>query len=160
MLSASALPSFTSYADGSGAGQGLVLPAALSWSARSGVARAPEMMRETEDGFRIAEADLKLRGEGEVLGTRQSGLAAFRLARIEGDGDLLETARDDARLIVERDPKLESPRGQALRVPSLSVRARSGDPPDRRWLNGFVQKRVAPFRKSTGAGKLVKFARD
>ncbi len=75
-----------------------------------------EMMRETEDGFRIAEADLKLRGEGEVLGTRQSGLAAFRLARIEGDGDLLETARDDARLIVERDPKLESPRGQALRV--------------------------------------------
>ncbi len=67
-----------------------------------------EMMRETEDGFRIAEADLKLRGEGEVLGTRQSGLAAFRLARIEGDGDLLETARDDARLIVERDPKLET----------------------------------------------------
>ncbi|GJE37059.1 ATP-dependent DNA helicase RecG [Methylobacterium persicinum] len=75
-----------------------------------------EMMRETEDGFRIAEADLKLRGEGEVLGTRQSGLAAFRLARIESDGDLLEVARDDARLIVERDPRLESPRGQALRV--------------------------------------------
>ena len=75
-----------------------------------------EMMRETEDGFRIAEADLKLRGEGEVLGTRQSGMAAFRLARIEGDGDLLEAARDDARLIVERDPRLESPRGQALRV--------------------------------------------
>ncbi len=46
------------------------------------------MMRETEDGFRIAEADLKLRGEGEVLGTRQSGMAAFRLARIESDGDL------------------------------------------------------------------------
>ena len=75
-----------------------------------------EMMRETEDGFRIAEADLKLRGEGEVLGTRQSGMAAFRLARIESDGDLLETARDDARLIVERDPRLESPRGRALRV--------------------------------------------
>ncbi len=75
-----------------------------------------EMMRETEDGFRIAEADLKLRGEGEVLGTRQSGMAAFRLARIESDADLLETARDDARLIVERDPRLESPRGQALRV--------------------------------------------
>ena len=75
-----------------------------------------EMMRETEDGFRIAEADLKLRGEGEVLGTRQSGMAAFRLARIESDGDLLETARDDARLVVERDPRLESQRGQALRV--------------------------------------------
>lgn len=75
-----------------------------------------EMMRETEDGFRIAEADLKLRGEGEVLGTRQSGMAAFRLARFESDGDLLEAARDDARLIVERDPRLESLRGQALRV--------------------------------------------
>jgi ATP-dependent DNA helicase RecG len=81
------------------------------------VARARlEMMRESEDGFRIAEADLKLRGEGEVLGTRQSGLAAFRLARLESDGDLLEAARDDARLIVERDPALRSPRGQALRV--------------------------------------------
>ena len=81
------------------------------------VARARlEMMRESEDGFRIAEADLRLRGEGEVLGTRQSGLAAFRLARLESDGDLLEAARDDARLIVERDPGLRGPRGQALRV--------------------------------------------
>ena len=75
-----------------------------------------EMMQETEDGFRIAEEDLRLRGEGEVLGTRQSGLAAFRLARIESDGDLLEAARDDARLIVERDPGLRSERGRALRV--------------------------------------------
>ena len=74
------------------------------------------MMRASEDGFRIAEADLKLRGEGEVLGTRQSGLAAFRLARLESDAALLEAARDDARLIVERDPGLRSPRGQALRV--------------------------------------------
>ncbi|TXN58298.1 ATP-dependent DNA helicase RecG, partial [Methylobacterium sp. WL18] len=81
------------------------------------VARARlEMMRDSEDGFRIAEADLKLRGEGEVLGTRQSGLAAFRLARLESDGDLLVAARDDARMIVERDPGLKSPRGQALRV--------------------------------------------
>ena len=75
-----------------------------------------EMMRESEDGFRIAEADLRLRGEGEVLGTRQSGLAAFRLARLESDGALLEVARDDAQLIVARDPGLKSPRGQALRV--------------------------------------------
>lgn len=81
------------------------------------VARARlEMMRDSEDGFRIAEADLKLRGEGEVLGTRQSGLAAFRLARLESDGDLLVAARDDARMIVERDPGLKTPRGQALRV--------------------------------------------
>ncbi|MFH6786253.1 MULTISPECIES: ATP-dependent DNA helicase RecG [Methylobacterium] len=75
-----------------------------------------EMMRETEDGFRIAEEDLRLRGEGEVLGTRQSGLAAFRLARPEADGDLIVAARDDARLIVERDPGLKSERGQALRA--------------------------------------------
>ncbi|WP_238257329.1 ATP-dependent DNA helicase RecG, partial [Methylorubrum podarium] len=75
-----------------------------------------EMMRSSEDGFRIAEEDLRLRGEGEVLGTRQSGMAAFRLARLESDGDLLEAARDDARLIVERDPRLRSERGQALRV--------------------------------------------
>ncbi|WP_244539923.1 ATP-dependent DNA helicase RecG [Methylobacterium sp. 13MFTsu3.1M2] len=75
-----------------------------------------EMMRASEDGFRIAEADLKLRGEGEVLGTRQSGMAAFRLARLESDAALLEAARDDARMIVERDPGLKSPRGQALRA--------------------------------------------
>ncbi|MBZ6075088.1 ATP-dependent DNA helicase RecG [Microvirga puerhi] len=75
-----------------------------------------EMMRQTEDGFRIAEEDLRLRGEGEVLGTRQSGLPGFRLARVEVDGDLLAAARDDARLIVDRDPELISERGQALRV--------------------------------------------
>ncbi|MGF3022797.1 ATP-dependent DNA helicase RecG [Methylobacterium aquaticum] len=81
------------------------------------VARARlEMMRETEDGFRIAEEDLRLRGEGEVLGTRQSGLAAFRLARPEADGDLLVAARDDAKLVVERDPGLRSERGEALRA--------------------------------------------
>ena len=75
-----------------------------------------EMMRGSEDGFRLAEEDLRLRGEGEVLGTRQSGLAAFRLARLESDGALLEAARDDARLVVERDPALRSERGRALRV--------------------------------------------
>ncbi|MDF2811916.1 MAG: ATP-dependent helicase RecG [Microvirga sp.] len=75
-----------------------------------------EMMRETEDGFRIAEEDLRLRGEGEMLGTRQSGLPGFKLARLESDGDLLAAARDDARLVVERDPELTSERGQALRV--------------------------------------------
>lgn len=75
-----------------------------------------EMMRQTEDGFRIAEEDLRLRGEGEVLGTRQSGLPGFKLARLDVDGDLLAAARDDARLIVERDPELTSERGRALRV--------------------------------------------
>jgi ATP-dependent DNA helicase RecG len=75
-----------------------------------------EMLRETEDGFRIAEEDLRLRGEGEVLGTRQSGLPGFRLARLDTDHDLLGAARDDARLIVDRDPQLVSERGRALRL--------------------------------------------
>ncbi len=73
-------------------------------------------MRETEDGFRIAEMDLKLRGEGEILGTRQSGTPGFRFARLESHADLLEAARDDARLVLARDPDLRSPRGEALRV--------------------------------------------
>ncbi|MCA8930070.1 MAG: ATP-dependent DNA helicase RecG, partial [Alphaproteobacteria bacterium] len=64
----------------------------------------------------IAEQDLKLRGAGEVLGTRQSGLPAFRLADLEHHADLLPVARDDARLIVETDPDLATERGQALRV--------------------------------------------
>ncbi|MEZ5787823.1 MAG: ATP-dependent DNA helicase RecG [Xanthobacteraceae bacterium] len=74
------------------------------------------IMRETEDGFRIAEEDLRLRGEGDVLGTRQSGLPGFRVARIEVHGPLLQIARDDAALILSRDPELKSPRGEALRT--------------------------------------------
>lgn len=80
------------------------------------VARARlETMRETEDGFIIAEQDLKLRGEGDVLGTRQSGMPGFRLAIPEKHGELLAAARDDAKLILARDPKLETERGQSLR---------------------------------------------
>ncbi len=75
-----------------------------------------QILRETEDGFRIAEEDLRLRGGGEVLGTRQSGLPEFRYADLAIHGDLLATARDDARLIVERDPQLKSERGEALRM--------------------------------------------
>jgi ATP-dependent DNA helicase RecG len=74
-----------------------------------------QILRETEDGFRIAEEDLRLRGEGDVLGTRQSGMPGFRVARIETHGKLIGAARDDATLVFSRDPKLESPRGQALR---------------------------------------------
>jgi ATP-dependent DNA helicase RecG len=73
------------------------------------------ILRETDDGFRIAEEDLKLRGEGDVLGTRQSGDPGFHIARIGFHGGLLSAARDDATLILTRDPKLQSPRGQALR---------------------------------------------
>jgi ATP-dependent DNA helicase RecG len=74
------------------------------------------IMRETEDGFKIAEEDLRLRGAGEVLGTRQSGLPAFRLADLEAHADLLPAVHDDVKLLLERDPLLKSPRGEALRV--------------------------------------------
>jgi ATP-dependent DNA helicase RecG len=74
------------------------------------------ILRETEDGFRIAEEDLKLRGAGELLGTRQSGLPDMRLADLGIHGELLQAARDDARLIVDRDPDLQSERGAALRA--------------------------------------------
>jgi ATP-dependent DNA helicase RecG len=75
-----------------------------------------KVLRETDDGFRIAETDLELRGAGELLGTRQSGLPQFKLADLAVHGELLATARDDARLIIERDPELQNERGQALRV--------------------------------------------
>jgi ATP-dependent DNA helicase RecG len=74
------------------------------------------ILRETDDGFRIAEEDLRLRGAGELLGTRQSGFPEFRLADIAVHGELLAAARDDAKLILERDADLESPRGRALRI--------------------------------------------
>lgn len=74
------------------------------------------ILRATEDGFVIAEKDLELRGGGEILGTKQSGLPEFRLADLTVHGDLLAAARDDAKLILDRDPQLESPRGQALRT--------------------------------------------
>jgi ATP-dependent DNA helicase RecG len=74
------------------------------------------ILRETEDGFRIAEEDLRLRGAGELLGTRQTGLPDFRLADLDIHADLLAAAHDDARLMLERDPDLASLRGQALRV--------------------------------------------
>ncbi len=72
------------------------------------------VMRETEDGFLIAEKDLKLRGGGDILGVKQSGLPQFRLADLNVHGELLAAARDDARLIIEKDPELKSERGKAL----------------------------------------------
>jgi ATP-dependent DNA helicase RecG len=78
--------------------------------------RRLEILRETEDGFRIAEEDLRLRGAGEVLGTRQSGLPSLRLGDLAAHEELIAIAHDDARLVLERDPHLESERSHALRV--------------------------------------------
>ncbi|MDM7946442.1 MAG: ATP-dependent DNA helicase RecG [Oceanibaculum nanhaiense] len=75
-----------------------------------------KILRETEDGFVIAEEDLKLRGAGDLLGTKQSGMPTFRLADLAAHGELLQAARDDARLVLDRDPDLQGERGQRLRV--------------------------------------------
>jgi ATP-dependent DNA helicase RecG len=98
---------------GRGSGQStclLLYKTPLSDTAKARLA----IMRESEDGFRIAEEDLKLRGEGDVLGTRQSGLPGFRIAQLESHGALLAAARDDAQLILSRDPALSSERGRRL----------------------------------------------
>jgi ATP-dependent DNA helicase RecG len=97
---------------GSGASTCLLLyKAPLGVTAKARLA----ILRETEDGFRIAEEDLRLRGEGDVLGTRQSGLPGFQIARPEVHGKYLGAARDDAALILSRDAALTTPRGEALR---------------------------------------------
>jgi len=90
----------------------LMRGAQLSETARARLA----LMRETNDGFRIAEEDLRLRGAGEMLGTRQSGEASFRIAAPEDVQSLVQTANGDARLLVDRDGGLEAPRGRAART--------------------------------------------
>ena len=74
------------------------------------------VLRETEDGFQIAEVDLKMRGAGDLIGTAQSGLPRFRVADIEGQADLMAVAQSDARKLLAEDPKLESDRGRAART--------------------------------------------
>jgi len=99
---------------GRGAGHStclLIYKAPLGETAKARLA----ILRESEDGFRIAEEDLRLRGEGDLLGTRQSGSPGFQIARIELHGKYLGAARDDAGLILSRDPTLATPRGEALR---------------------------------------------
>ncbi|MEI6417953.1 MAG: ATP-dependent DNA helicase RecG, partial [Sphingomonadales bacterium] len=84
----------------------------LSETARARLA----LLRETQDGFRIAEEDLKLRGAGEILGTRQSGEEQFRFASPAQVAALTGMARDDARLLLDRDGGLHGPRGAAARI--------------------------------------------
>lgn len=78
--------------------------------------RRLEILRETEDGFRIAEEDLSMRGAGDVIGTAQSGLPRFRIADLERQAALMAVAQSDARKLLSDDPSLQSPRGQAARV--------------------------------------------
>ena len=117
MPSGSGFRSFISCAGRIGRGSGhstclLLYRTPLGETAKARLA----IMRETEDGFRIAEEDLRLRGGGDVLGTRQSGDPGFRIAELSVHGELLRTARDDAALILARDPMLAGERGKALRT--------------------------------------------
>ena len=74
------------------------------------------LMRETEDGFRIAQVDLEMRGAGDVIGTAQSGLPRFRVADLERDAGLMASAQADARALLVKDPTLETDRGRAARM--------------------------------------------
>ncbi len=90
----------------------LIRGAQLSETGRARLA----LMRETNDGFRIAEEDLRLRGPGEILGVRQSGEVGFRVASAEDVEQLAQVAQDDAQLLLERDGGLKGERGQAART--------------------------------------------
>ncbi len=74
------------------------------------------LLRDTEDGFRIAEEDLAIRGAGDAIGTAQSGLPRFRIADLERQAALMQLAQSDARRLLQDDPRLESPRGRAARL--------------------------------------------
>ena len=78
--------------------------------------RRLEILRETEDGFRIAEEDLAMRGAGDLIGTAQSGLPRFRIADLESQSGLMSLAQRDARKLLTDDPGLSSERGQAVRT--------------------------------------------
>ncbi|MDF1718460.1 MAG: ATP-dependent DNA helicase RecG [Antarcticimicrobium sp.] len=78
--------------------------------------RRLELLRATEDGFRISEVDLQMRGAGDLIGTAQSGVPRFRIADLERQTALMAVAQSDARALIEADPGLESDRGRAARV--------------------------------------------
>ncbi len=90
----------------------LIYQTPLSESGR----RRLEILRETEDGFRISEEDLAMRGAGDVIGTAQSGIPRFRIADLERQTGQMAVAQTDARKLLNDDPKLESPRGKAART--------------------------------------------
>ena len=90
----------------------LLYQAPLSETAR----RRLETLRETEDGFRIAEVDMEMRGSGDMIGTSQSGLPRFRVADMESQTALMKIAQSDARALLQSDPNLENPRGEAAKT--------------------------------------------
>jgi len=75
-----------------------------------------EVLRETEDGFVIAETDLKMRGTGDLIGTAQSGVPRFKVADLEKQAALMAVAQSDARALLTQDPTLQSERGRAARL--------------------------------------------
>jgi ATP-dependent DNA helicase RecG len=78
--------------------------------------RRLKVLRDTEDGFRISEEDMAMRGAGDLIGTAQSGLPRFRIADLERQSALMAIAQSDARALLVADPSLESPRGRAART--------------------------------------------
>ncbi|MEO6199072.1 MAG: ATP-dependent DNA helicase RecG, partial [Sphingomicrobium sp.] len=100
---------------GRGTGESICLLVRGQQLSESGRARLA-LMRQTNDGFRIAEEDLRLRGPGEILGTKQSGEQTFRVATVEDVEELAQIAQDDAQLLLERDGGLAGARGQAARI--------------------------------------------
>jgi ATP-dependent DNA helicase RecG len=90
----------------------LLFQAPLSEAAR----RRLTVLRDTDDGFRIADEDLAMRGAGDLIGTAQSGLPRFRIADLERQAGLMAVAQADARRLLADDPGLEGPRGRATRV--------------------------------------------
>src|ERR1700759_2400763 len=117
MPNASAWHRYTSGAGGAGGGKGKPGALRLGREPLGETAKARlKTMRDTDDGFVIAEEDLRLRGPGEMLGRRQSGLEEFRMADPAAHADLLAIAHDDDNLGRTRDPDLKSPRGQERRV--------------------------------------------
>ena len=78
--------------------------------------RRLEVLRETEDGFKISEEDLAMRGAGDVIGMAQSGVPRFRIADLERQANLMQTAQSDARKLLNDDQKLKTPRGEAVRT--------------------------------------------
>ena len=107
----------------------LDLPPALRPAARRDrAARRLEILRETEDGFRIAEEDLRLRGAGDLIGVQQSGLPRFRIADLETQAELMRMAQDDSRLLLAQDPELAGAARPGGADAALPDGARQGDP--------------------------------